>query len=73
MSEQILLQDDIRSATWRKVKAWADGELVVLRKQLESDADPYTTAKLRGRIRSLALLLALDKPPAPALEEEDED
>lgn len=68
----VLIVDDLRSPTWRKVKAWAEFELVILRKTIESDVSPEKTQKLRGQIRSLVLLLALEVSPALALEEIDD-
>lgn len=72
-TEAILSLDDIRSTAWRKVKAYAEAELEMHRKTLESDLLPEKTAKVRGQIRSLVLLLALETPPAPALEETEDD
>lgn len=72
-AEPVLTQDDIRSPAWRKVKAWADGELAILRKNLESDLAPEKTAKVRGQIRSLVLLSALEVTQAPIDEEEEPD
>lgn len=73
MTELILTQEDINSPAWRKVKAYAEAELVVLRKNLEADATPERTTKLRGQIRANVLLLALGLPPAPIVTEEADD
>lgn len=69
----ILNQDDLQSPTWRKVKARIEAELVVLRKNLEADATPEKTAKLRGQIRANVLLLALELPLAPTVTGETDD
>lgn len=69
----VLSLDDARSPTWKRVKAWAEGELALSRKHLESDATPERTAKLRGQIRAYVLLLALGDPPVPSIDEEIEE
>lgn len=59
-----LLNDlDIRSETWKRIKAHYEAELVKLRVQNDHDKDPMETAKLRGRIDEVKRLLALDKEP----------
>lgn len=70
-AKPILSLDDQRSATWRKIKAYSEGELAILRKNLEADATPERTAKLRGQIRTHILLLALGMPPTLATSEEE--
>ena len=72
MTERLLTNEDLTSQAWKKVRDYAEAELVLHRKNLESDASPEKTAKLRGQIRSLVLLLALGLPPTLAIEEEDE-
>lgn len=54
MSEQI---------EWRNVKTWAKKELIKCRNKNESDLDKEETAKVRGEIKILRKLLALDKEP----------
>ena len=71
MIEKLTLEDT-RSPVWRKVTAYAEEELRILRKNLESDVTHERTIKLRGEIRRLVLLLALGYPPAPAFEEEED-
>lgn len=68
-----LTQEDITSPTWKKVKEYAQTELAQHRTNLETDASPEKTAKLRGSIRTLNLLLALEQPPAPADDDTDDE
>ena len=73
MSETIrLTHEEINSPAWKKVKAWAEQELVLLRVNLEADQPAERTSKLRGQIRSLVLTLALESP-APAIVGDDEE
>lgn len=68
-----LTVEDIRTPAWRKIKAWADAELLMLRADLEKDLLPEKTAKIRGQIRSLNLLLALAAPAPTVVVEEETD
>lgn len=71
MSETIrLTHEEIHSPAWKKVKAWSEQELALLRVNLEADQTPERTAKLRGQIRSLVLLSALELP-APVIVDDD--
>jgi hypothetical protein len=65
-----LTHEEINSSAWKKIKAWAEQELAQLRVSLEADQTPERTSKLRGQIRSLVLLLALESP-APAIVDDD--
>jgi hypothetical protein len=65
-----LTHEEINSPAWKKVKAWSEQELALLRVNLEADQTPERTAKLRGQIRSLSLLSALESP-APAIVDDD--
>ena len=67
-----LTHEEINSPAWKKVKAWAEQELALLRVNLEADQTPDRTQKLRGQIRSHVLLLALESP-APAIVGDDEE
>lgn len=62
--------DDFRSPTWRKIKAYAEAEIKQHQINLESDAGPERTQKLRGSIQTLKLLLAIEDHP-PIDEEEN--
>lgn len=65
-----LTHEEINSPTWKKIKAWSEQELALLRVNLEADQPPERTAKLRGQIRIHVMLLALECPP-PAIVEDD--
>ena len=56
---------DKQSATWRRLRAHLEQELINKRGQNDGALDPIQTAKLRGHIESLKGLIALsdDKPP----------
>lgn len=71
MNEPTLNTEELRSPTWRKLKAHIETELTCLRILLESDVTPERTAKLRGQIRSYVLILALEIVQAPVSEEEE--
>lgn len=74
MPNSILTVEDQRSPAWRKIKAYVQAELEIARRSLERDITPEQTAKLRGQIRSMNALLALDESQAPeaVVEEEPE-
>jgi hypothetical protein len=63
------------SDTWRFVQDHANAQIARLREKNDSDLDPTQTAALRGQIKALKKLLALDKPKADkrrlSVEEED--
>lgn len=65
-----LTHEEVNSPAWKKVKAWTEQKLTQLRVDLESDQTPERTSKLRGQIRSLVLLSALETP-APASVDDD--
>lgn len=59
---------DLQSATWAKVRAWAEYRLRQAREQNDSkDLDYPATCIARGQIMVLKNLLALEHP-APAIE-----
>lgn len=68
-----LTYDEKNSPAWKKVKEYVEVELKALRSQLERDNDMEKTSKLRGRIRSLVLLLSLETDPATVVEEDVEE
>ena len=71
MTERIqLTHEEINSPAWKKIKAWSEQELALLRTNLEADQTPERTQKLRGQIRTHVLMLALESP-APAIVEDE--
>lgn len=61
---------DFESATWQRLKWHLQARLESHRQANDADKDLETTAKLRGRIAELKVLLALDEPaPAPVPDE----
>lgn len=71
MAEVIrLTHEEKNSPAWKKIKEWSEQSLVQLRINLEADQPPERTAKLRGQIRSLVLLQALENP-APVIVDDD--
>lgn len=67
-----LTQEELNSPTWKKVREYAQEELAQHRTNLEADATPEKTAKLRGSIKSLIRLLALGESPARVDDSADE-
>lgn len=59
----ILTESDRNSDTWKRIREHYEGQLQKARNQNDNDQDPVQTARLRGRIAEIKLLLALDKPP----------
>jgi hypothetical protein len=70
MTQPTLNLEDLRSPTWRKVKAWAEAELAQLIVNLEADQTPERTAKLRGQIKSHRTLINLEVQPSPVPEDD---
>ena len=58
--------EDFNTLTWRRLKEYCNARIEALHLQLECDLTPEATAKLRGRIMELKLILTLDQP-APKL------
>lgn len=66
MTERAILTDGERhSEGWRAVKKYAEQRINQLHLTIEGDANEAETAKLRGRIKELRMLLALEKNPPP--------
>jgi len=67
MSDARLFLDDLdrNSPVWRKVEAYIEERIDELRMQNDTDKDATETARLRGRIAELKILLTQAKP-APA-------
>ena len=53
--------------TWQKIKAHLEQKLAGLRERNDADLDPIETARLRGEIRAVKLMLLLGEAP-PAME-----
>lgn len=62
-----LTPGDRQSDTWARIKKHLTERREQLRRELEKDADEAQTAKLRGGVRELMLLLDLerDEPNLP--------
>jgi len=54
--------EDFNSPTWRRLKEYCSVRMHDLHVQLEGDLTPDATAKVRGRIMELKLILTLDQP-----------
>ena len=73
MTEPILNELDRNSATWKKITKYLESELLILR--IKNDNPKKTergTQYIRGEIKSVRNLMALDKP-APKNESDDDD
>lgn len=67
MTDRVIEKNDRQSAVWLKLKKHLEAELDVLRKKNDGNLDEVKTANLRGGIRQLKAILALenDAPPPP--------
>lgn len=64
MKKKIALADGERlSSTWITVEAHAQARIETLHLMNEGDQDEVTTAKIRGQIKELRVLLAFGKVP----------
>jgi hypothetical protein len=52
----------INQSDWRTVKAWAEGELALCARALESHTPEIQTAAFRGRVAQLRRLLDWGEP-----------
>ena len=52
---------DQNSAVWQKLTKYLAARLGTLNKENAKDLDPYRTAKVRGRLKEIDLLLGLAK------------
>ena len=55
--------NDKHSAAWKRLREHYEARLAKLRIDNDGDLDPTQTAKLRGKIAEIKLLLGLDKEP----------
>lgn len=60
----VLTIEERRSAFWQKLAEHCSDRLEVLRKENDGDKSELDTAKLRGRIAELKLLISLGNEPA---------
>lgn len=56
---------DLQSMAWSKLRAHMNNRLHELRVKNDSDMDAVATAKVRGEIKNLKNLLALESKPDP--------
>ena len=66
MAEPIISDVERHSAVWIKIKAHCESEITRLRALNDKTMDALHTEKLRGRIKELRNLAALDIPAPPA-------
>lgn len=66
----VLSHIEAQSAFWQKIKAHLDERLQRLREKNDGNLDERRTAELRGAIREIKNLAALDKP-APSVDATD--
>lgn len=60
-----LNQNDFASVTWQRLRLHMESRLHVLRLRNDADLPPDETAQIRGQIRALKTLLALEDPAKP--------
>lgn len=65
-----LTEQERGSALWTKIKKHYETRLQTLRTENDANLDDIKTAKQRGRIDEVKLLLGLEKSP-PAAEKDD--
>lgn len=66
----LLSEHERTNPVWVKIKKHLEGRLDLLRSMNDKHHDAETTARLRGRIREVKELAALDNP-APQMEADD--
>ena len=65
MKDSPLLQSDLQSATWKRIRAFIEAEMKRLDEKNRKAWNPEQTAGIRGEIKALDSLLRLDgKTPA---------
>lgn len=67
-----LLESDLTAPTWLRIKDHYEARLDELRVKNDTALSPEQTARLRGRIAEVKLLLALADPEPPPSEAADE-
>ena len=58
-----LTHEERHSALWMKLKEYMTEQMDVLRRRNDGDLDAITTAAIRGRIRALKEMVALEEDP----------
>lgn len=58
--ERVLTWEDQHSATWQRLKAYLEKEIDLTRKKNDCDLSAEATATLRGEIKALKKVLALE-------------
>lgn len=62
---------ELASSTWVKIREHLEERLDVLRKKNDGQLDLVETADVRGQIKMVKFLLALDQPgPTPVTEDD---
>jgi len=69
VEKSILSHSDRNSVVWVKLKKHMEAALMEARIKNDNDRDPIATAKLRGEIRCLKNLLALETAQAMVADE----
>ena len=59
----MLERNDFQSGLWLRLKDHLRAEIDTLRRKNDGDHDPVATAAIRGEIKALKKLLALDEGP----------
>lgn len=70
MTDRVLEPIDRQSAVWLKLKKYLEAELASLRAKNDGNLDEIKTATLRGHIRRVKSILALENDAPPASEED---
>ena len=70
MSDPVLTKPDRDSAAWLKVMKYLEGRLATLRSENDADLTPEKTAKLRGKIAEVKLLMKMNAD-VPVIEDEN--
>ena len=68
--ERTIHSGDAQTHTWAKLKKHIGAEIEKLRARNDSDLDPIKTAALRGEIKALKNLLALETDQATVVNED---
>ena len=63
-----LTRSEIASTAWQRIRKHIEGRIEDLRKQNDGALDEIETARLRGRIAEMKLLLSIEDEDSPAHE-----
>ena len=61
-TEPVITELERQSPLWKKLKAHLEKRIETLRARNDSDRDAFDTAKIRGRIAEVKVILMLDQP-----------